>query len=109
MDAKTLSKMTVSKLREEALKFGDISGVHGMHKPELLKILKEKYNIVEEKTESEELAERKHQIKAKIRRLKVEKDQAITDKNTAQTALLRKRLRRQRRLLKKIVEQVKAV
>ena len=40
MDAKTLSKMTVSKLRDEAMKFDDLVGVHGMEKPELIEILK---------------------------------------------------------------------
>ncbi len=40
MDAKTLEKMTVPKLREEARKFEDIVGVHGMNKEQLLVALK---------------------------------------------------------------------
>ena len=108
MDARTLSKMTVSKLREEALKFGDLQGVHGMNKPELLKILKQKYGIVEEQTESEILIERKHVLKEKIRKLKAEKEQAIANKDKKKAALLRKRLHDQRRILRKVVKKVKA-
>ena len=105
MDAKTLQKMTVVKLREEALKFPEITGVHGMHKEELLPILKEKYGIAEDQTESEVLAERKHALKKKIRQLKAEKAQALEAKDAKKTALLRRRLRRQRRVLKKVVTQ----
>ena len=108
MDAKTLSKMTVSKLRDEALKFDDLKGVHGMHKPELIEILKEKYGIVEEKTESEILIEQKHALKEKIRKLKVEKEQAIANQDSPKVAILRKRLHSHRRRLKKLVKQVNA-
>ena len=108
MDAKTLSKMTVSKLRDEALKFDDLKGVHGMHKPELIEILKEKYGIVEERTESEILIEQKHALKEKIRKLKVEKEQAIANQDSPKVAILRKRLHSHRRRLKKLVKQVHA-
>ena len=36
MNWKDLEKMTVLKLREEALKYPQIKGVHGKHKEELL-------------------------------------------------------------------------
>jgi hypothetical protein len=36
MDWKDLEKMTVLKLREEALKYPQIKGVHGKHKEELM-------------------------------------------------------------------------
>ncbi len=108
MDANTLSHMTVTKLRDEALKFGDISGVHGMDKPELLKILKAKYGIIEKKTESEDLTEKKHKIKEDIRKLKAEKEEAFANKDKAKVAFLQKRLHQQRRLLKKVVKLVKA-
>jgi len=108
MDAKTLEKMTVLKLREEARKFEDISGVHGMNKAQLLAVLKEKYNIVEGKTESEVLTERKHALKKKIRQLKAEKEQALADKDKEKLPLLQRRLRRQRRILRKVVEQTQA-
>jgi hypothetical protein len=108
MDAKTLEKMTVIKLREEALKFEDISGVHGMRKAELIAVLKQKYGIVEEKRAIESLAEKKHALKKKIRQLKAEKEQALTDKDKKKAALLRERLRRQRRILKKVIRKAQA-
>lgn len=106
MDLKTLVKMTVSKLRDEAMKFDDLVGVHGMEKPELIEILKKKYGITEEHHESQALIDRKHAVKARIKRLKAEQEQAVTAKNKEQTALLQKRLHQQRRLLKKLVIKV---
>ena len=108
MDAKTLSKMTVSKLRDEALKFDDLEGVHGMEKPQLIEILKEKYGIVEDHIESESLINKKHALKEKIRKLKVEKEQALANKDFQHVSILRKRLHSQRRRLKKLVKQVNA-
>ena len=106
MDLKTLVKMTVSKLRDEAMKFDDLVGVHGMEKPELIEILKKKYGITEEHHESQMLLDRKHAVKARIKRLKAEKEQAIAAKDKKQAILLQKRLHQQRRLLKKLVVKV---
>ena len=108
MDAKTLEHMTVPKLREEALKFGDIIGVHGMNKAQLVEILKQKHGIHEVRTENEVIAEKRHRLKKKIRRLKAEKAQALTDNNPEKFAALRTRLHHQRRILKKVVKQAKA-
>jgi hypothetical protein len=108
MDLKTLKHMTVTKLREEALKFDDLTGVHGMNKEQLIEILQEKFGIVVEKTESEELIERKHAIKAKMRKLKAEKAQAVENKDKEKVELLRKRLHSQRRVLRKVVKKAKA-
>ncbi len=108
MNAKTLEKMTIVKLREEAMKFDDISGVHGMDKHELLSILKEKYDIVEDKSAGELLVERKHALKKKIAQLKIKKAQAIEAKDEKKTVLIRRRLRRQRRILKKVLAKAAA-
>jgi chorismate mutase len=45
MDKQTLLKMTVIKLREEALKVEGIVGVHGMGKGELLNLLYDRFGI----------------------------------------------------------------
>ena len=108
MDVKTLEKMTVSKLREEALKFDDLVGVHGMDKPTLLRILKGKYGIVDHRTDNEILVEQKHALKEKIRQLKAEKAQALEAKDKKKVATLRKRLRQKRHALNKLIKQVKA-
>ena len=108
MDAKTLEKMTVSKLRDEALKFEDLSGVHGMQKPELLTVLKAKYGIVEEHHESAALLVKKHTLKQKIKTLKAEQAQALEGKDAKKSALLQKRLHQHRRRLKKTVKRINA-
>ncbi len=45
---KPLDKMTATELRKYALDLGEISGVHGMNKEELLKAIKEVKGIKEE-------------------------------------------------------------
>ncbi|PIE34131.1 hypothetical protein CSA56_08285 [candidate division KSB3 bacterium] len=109
MDAKTLSKMTVTKLRDEAAKFDDLKGVHGMDKPELLKVLFEKYDIHEEHHESQMLIDRKHALKAAIKKMKIDKEKAFSAGDKPKVALLQKELHRHRRLLRKTVKRIEAV
>ena len=45
-----LEKMTVIKLREEALKYSELSGVHGMKKSELVDALAKLMGLPEEET-----------------------------------------------------------
>lgn len=45
MDKQTLLKLTVVKLREEALKIPNITGVHGMNKQALLDVLFDQFGI----------------------------------------------------------------
>ncbi len=45
---KPLDKMTATELRKYALDLGEISGVHGMNKEELLKAIKEVKGIKDE-------------------------------------------------------------
>ncbi len=108
MDLKTLKHMTVTKLRDEAMKFDDLTGVHGMEKDELISILKDKYGLVDDQTEAEELIERKHAAKAKLKKLKAQKAQAKESGDAEKAALLHKRFRSQRRVLRKLVKKEKA-
>jgi len=108
MDIKTLEKMTVPKLRDEAMKFEDVIGAHGMNKTQLIEILKQKHGLIEKRTESEALIARKHAMKEKINTLKAEHEQARVAKNSEKADLVRERLRRQRRILKKLIRQTKA-
>lgn len=104
MDAKTLEKMTVIKLREEAHKFPDIVGAHGMNKAHLLTLLKQKYGITEVKSHDEILTERKHALKKKILQLKAARAE---EKDPKKLALLQRRLRQQRHLLNKTARRMK--
>ncbi len=47
---KPLDRMTATELRKYALELGEITGVHGMNKEELLRAIKEVKGIVDEGT-----------------------------------------------------------
>ncbi|MGB5986406.1 MAG: transcription termination factor Rho [Desulfobacterales bacterium] len=63
---KTLEKMTSKELREVALQIPEISGVHGLNKPELISAIKKARGIEEvlPKKGSSSVREIKKQIKA---------------------------------------------
>jgi hypothetical protein len=102
MDLKTLERMTVLKLREEALKIPDLSGVRGMSKDELIRAVAGALGI--------DLGERrrggggKTAIKKLLRDLKAQIAEAIRGKDYARLKTLRrhvKRLKAQTRRLAK--------
>ena len=103
MDLNTLERMTVLKLREEALKIPDLSGVRGMSKDELVRAVAGAHGI--------DLGERrrggggKTAIKKLIRNLKAQVAEAIRGEDHNRLKTLRrhvKRLKAQtRRLAKK--------
>ena len=57
---------------------------------------------------AEELIERKHAVKAKMKKLKAQKAQAQENSDKEKVEFLRKRLHSQRRVLRKIARKVKA-
>ncbi len=100
MDLKTLEKMTVIKLREEALKLPGLVGVHGMSKEKLVRAIAAALKL--------DLSGRKRggagkvDLKKQIRQLRVAISEAIQAKNSNEVKRLRrevKRLKRQTRHL----------
>lgn len=74
---KPLEKMTAKELREYALELGDIVGVHGMNKEELLAAIKKVKGIREEKKKQvEEVTVRG--LKEKAKEIRGKKLEAIT-------------------------------
>ena len=68
---KPLENWTIKELREEALKGGDVQGVHGMNKEELLTVVRKAKGIPEpEKKTSEGIRE----MKAKILEMRKQRD-----------------------------------
>ena len=65
---KHLDKMTAKELREVALATGEIVGVHGMNKAELISAIKESRGIVDEKGKKKDVDVRA--LKVKIKELK---------------------------------------
>ena len=78
MDWKDLEKMTVLKLREEALKFPQIEGVHGKNKPQLMDELAHALGIEKPHVHStENVVHAKSDLKHKIDELKAERDKLV--------------------------------
>ena len=72
---KPLDKMTATELRKYALELGEISGVHGMNKEELLGAIKKVQGIKEAGKAVEALSVR--DLKEKARQLRAKKLEAI--------------------------------
>jgi hypothetical protein len=87
---KSLEKMTSKELREIALKIPEISGVHGMNKVELISAVKKSRGIVEEAPAQKGSTTR--EIKAKIRKLKVDRGVALESANEKMAGIYRKRI-----------------
>ncbi len=96
---KPLDKMTVKELRDIAKEIDGIVGVHGMNKPELLSEIKVSRGI-KEAPKAKSGASTK-EMKAKIKSLKKQRHQALTEKQDElairyrrQIARLKKKTRR---------------
>jgi uncharacterized membrane protein YjjP (DUF1212 family) len=78
MDWKDLEKMTVLKLREEALKYPQIEGVHGKHKEQIMDEIAKMLGI--EKPHShftDTVVHTKADLKQKIQELKIEREKLL--------------------------------
>jgi excinuclease UvrABC helicase subunit UvrB len=89
---KPLDRMTAKELRVVALEIPEITGVHGMNKPELVATIKKARGIVEDTVKKSDVSVR--DIKKKIQQLKTEKNQASQDKDTGKAKILRRRISR---------------
>jgi hypothetical protein len=76
---KPLEKMTSKELREMALGISEISGAHGMNKPELISAIKKANGITEETPRR--TAANIREIKVKIRELKEKRVAALAAKD----------------------------
>ena len=72
---KPLDRMTATELRKYALDMGEITGVHGMNKEELLAAIKEVKGIKEE-GKGDKVSMR--DLKEKAREMRAKKQEAIT-------------------------------
>ncbi len=100
MDARTLERMPLTKLREEALKFPEqIKGVHGIKKSQLVVALKQAYGIPVEERKTTPLE--KGEIKQQIRTLKLKRDSALEANNRMELREVRRQIKRLKRKLKR--------
>jgi len=78
MEWRDLERMTILKLREEALKFPQIESVHGKNKEQLMDELAQILNIEKPHTHfTEQVVDTKSELKHKIHQLKVEREKLI--------------------------------
>ncbi len=99
-----LEKMTVIKLREEAMKYPEISGVHGMKKAELIETLAKLMGLPEEehitrKTKIKKVVS-KEVLKKQIKELKDKRIEAIKLKDDKSLKRIRRRIKKVKRTLR---------
>jgi hypothetical protein len=90
---KPLDRMTATELRKYALDMGEISGVHGMNKEELLSAIKKVKGIKDEGKQTEKVSMR--ELKEKAAALRAQKLAAIAaGEPRAKIDILRKKANR---------------
>ncbi|RCK72623.1 MAG: hypothetical protein IGBAC_0434 [Ignavibacteriae bacterium] len=99
-----LSKMTVNELRKiaDTIEHDDLKGHSTMHKDKLLPILC-KVLGVDIAAHHRAALSNKGKIKAEIRQLKVERDQAIAAKDKEKLHAVRKRIHQLKKILRRAI------
>ena len=111
MELRDLQRMTVVKLREEALKLGGVSGVHGMNKQQIIEAMAPQLGIDLEaasKAAREKFAADKPAMKREIVELKAQRDEALAEHEMATVAATRKRIKRYKRKLRRLAKEARA-
>jgi DNA-nicking Smr family endonuclease len=96
-----LQRLTTTKLREIAFELGEVVGVHGMKKDELVEAVFQLRGI-EEADAVAEVSIDKTAIKSEIRELKALRDSALETGNALELKRVRKRIKRLKRALRKV-------
>jgi hypothetical protein len=110
MELRDLQRLTVVKLREEALKHEGIVGVHAMHKEELIAALAPRLGIDLEaaaRAAREKFATDKTTLKREIRAFKSQRDTALVEHDAATVQQTRQRIKKHKRLLRRLAEQAR--
>ena len=105
MELRDLQRMTVVKLREEALKHGSITGVYAMDKGQLLQALAEVFGIDLEaaaRAAREQFATDKTTLKREIRALKGQRDTALASHDAGQVQQIRQSIKKRKRMLRRL-------
>ena len=104
MDWKDLEKMTIVKLREEALKFPEeIKEVHGKSKAQLMDELAKRMGIDKPHVHlAEAIVHTKDDLKHKIRELKGQRDKLIAAKDHKKVHEMRREIHQLKRRIRKI-------
>ena len=108
MTLQELQKMTVVKLRQEAMQRGGINGVSSMSKAELVEALAELLGIdatTPARATSAKISGDKSVLKKEIRSLKVARDDALASGDTNTLGRARLDIKRRKRALRRLAEE----
>ena len=112
MTLQELQKMTVVKLRQEAMQHSSISGVSGMSKTQLVEALAELLGIdakMPARTGAAKISSDKSVLKKEIRSLKTRRDAALADGDATSLSRARVDIKRRKRALRRLAEDVRGV
>ena len=107
MELNELQRLTVVKLREEALKHEGITGVNGMNKDQLIAALAPVFGIdleAETRAIRERLAASKGMLKKEISNFKKERDAASEDGDHEGVAQARQEIKKRKRRLRHMLK-----
>jgi hypothetical protein len=96
---KPLDKMTSKELRALAMEIPEITGVHGMNKPELISAIKKARGIAEDTLKKSDASVR--ELKQKISALKTQHQTALETKDKKMAVIFRRRISRLKKKTRK--------
>jgi len=103
MDWKDLEKMTVLKLREEALKYPQIEGVHGKHKEQLMDEIAKVLGIEKPHSQfADTVVHTKADLKHKIQELKIEREKLLVAQDHKKLHEIRREMHELKHTIRKI-------
>ena len=103
MEWKDLEKMTVVKLREEALKFPQIEGVHGKNKERLMDEIATILGIQKPHVHfNDQVVHTKSDLKHKIQDLKIEREKLLAMHDHAHLHEVRRQIHELKHTIRKI-------
>lgn len=111
MTLQELQKMTVVKLRQEAMQHGGLSGVSGMSKAQLVRALAELTGIDMDapgSLVSAKISGDKTVLRSEIRSLKTARDEALAAGDTSGLHRARTDIKKRKRVLRRMAEGVQA-
>lgn len=109
MTLQELQKMTVVKLRQEAMQRGGISGVSGMSKAELVEAMAELLGIdakTPARAATAKISGDRVVLKKEIRSLKATRDEALSAGDATSLDRARMDIKRRKRALRRLAEKV---
>ena len=89
---KPLEKMTAKELREVGKQIPEITGVYGMNKAELMSAIKKAKGMVDDSPKTKDASVR--EIKKKIKKLKTERETALSKNDAKMAGIYRRRITR---------------